>query len=117
MDEQERVSEFLTAHGMESPLPYRVLDLESEVGELAKEVTTSTKYGASPANAAVAGDEIGDTLFALLAVADAAEVDAGHALDEAIAKYESRIETTGDAGSDADSDGTDSDSDGTGGGD
>lgn len=99
MDEQQRVVEFLTTHDMESPLAYRVLDLESEVGEIAKEVTTSTQYGADPDDVTVASDEIGDALFSLLAVADAVDVDAGDALEEAIAKYESRIETTGDAGS------------------
>ncbi len=99
MDQQDRVATFLAEHDMESPLAYRVLDLESEVGEIAKEVTTSTEYGARPDAAAVATDEIGDALFALLAVADAADVDAGEALDVALDKYERRIEESGDAGS------------------
>ncbi len=99
MDEQDRVAAFLAEHDMESPLAYRVLDLESEVGEIAKELTTSTGYGARPDAAAVATDEIGDALFALLAVADAADVDAGEALDVALAKYERRIDESGDAGS------------------
>jgi len=99
MDEQDRVSAFVDEHGLEADLPYRVLDLESEVGEIAEEVTTSTEYGAAPANAAIASDEIGDALFGLLALADAAGVDAGDALDKSLAKYESRIDESGDAGS------------------
>jgi NTP pyrophosphatase (non-canonical NTP hydrolase) len=99
MDDQDRVAAFVAEHGLETDLPYRVLDLESEVGEIAKEVTTSTDYGSDPDAAAIASDEIGDALFALLALADAAEVDASDAFDESLAKYESRIDESGDAGS------------------
>ena len=99
MDEQDRVAAFVAEHGLETDLAYRVLDLESEVGEVAKEVATSTDYGRNPEAAAVATDEVGDALFALLALAEAADVDAGEALAESLAKYESRIESTGDAGS------------------
>jgi len=99
MDEQDRVAAFVDEHGLKADLPYRVLDLESEIGEIAKEVTTSTEYGATPGDAAIASDEIGDALFALLALADAAGVDAESALGESLAKYESRIDESGDAGS------------------
>ena len=99
MDEQERVAGFLDRHDMETALAYHVLDLQSEVGEVAKEVTTSTEYGARPDEAAVAADELGDVCFSLLAVAEAADVDLGEALDTALAKYESRIAADGDAGS------------------
>ncbi|TKX58450.1 nucleotide pyrophosphohydrolase [Halorubrum sp. SS7] len=99
MDEQDRVAAFVAEHGLETDLAYRVLDLESEVGEVAKEVATSTDYGEDPDAAAIATDEVDDALFALLALADAADVDADAALDESLAKYESRIESSGDAGS------------------
>ena len=99
MDEQDRVAAFVAEHGLETDLAYRVLDLESEVGELAKEVATSTGYGSDPDAAAIASDEIGDALFALLALAEAADVDADAALDESLVKYEARISSSGDAGS------------------
>ncbi|PAU85377.1 nucleotide pyrophosphohydrolase [Halorubrum salipaludis] len=99
MDEQDRVAAFVDEHDLDADLPYRVLDLESEVGEIAKEVTASTDYGAAPAEVSIAPDEIGDALFALLALADATGVDAGDALDESLAKYRSRIDESGDAGS------------------
>jgi NTP pyrophosphatase (non-canonical NTP hydrolase) len=99
MDEQDRVAAFVAEHGLETDLAYRALDLESEVGEVAKEIATSTDYGSDPAAAAVATDEIGDALFALLALAETADVDAGAALDESLAKYEARIDADGDAGS------------------
>lgn len=100
MDEQERVAAFVEEHGLEAGLAYRVLDLESEVGEIATEVTTSTGYGTDPDEASIADDEVGDALLALLAVAENADVDAGAALETALAKYEDRIEATGGAGSD-----------------
>ena len=98
-DPQARVAAFRERHEMDAPLPYAILDLQSEVGELAKEVTTSTEYGDEPANAVVAEDELGDAFFSLLSVAEAADIDADQALDAALDKYEDRIETTGDAGS------------------
>ncbi|MFC7186750.1 MazG-like family protein [Halorubrum yunnanense] len=100
MNEQERVAAFVAEHGLETDLAHRVLDVESELGEVAKEVATSTDYGSDPAAAAVATDEVGDALFALLALAETADVDAGDALDESLAKYEARIESSGDARSD-----------------
>ena len=99
MNEQDRVAAFVDEYGLETDLAYHALDLESEVGEIAKEVTTSTDYGRSPSAASIATDEIGDALFALLALAEAADVDADEALDEALSKYEARIESSGDAGS------------------
>ncbi|WP_297886785.1 MazG-like family protein [uncultured Halorubrum sp.] len=99
MDEQDDVAAFVAEHGLETDLAHRVLDLESEVGEIAKEVNTSTGYGSDPDAAAVATDEVGDALFALLALAETADVDAAAALDESLAKYESRIASSGDAGS------------------
>jgi len=99
MDEQDRVAAFVAEHGLETDLAHRVLDLESEVGEIAKEVATSTDYGSEPDAAAIATDEIGDALFALLALAEAADADAAEALDESLAKCEARIAPSGDAGS------------------
>ena len=60
---------------------------------MAKDTTESTDYGSSPADLDVASDEIGDVLFSLLALAEALDIDAGDALDEALAKYESELLT------------------------
>lgn len=95
MDEQERVAAFVETHGLEAPPAYRLLDLVSEVGELAKDATESTAYGESPAALAVSEDELGDVLFALLALAEATGVDAGEALDTALDKYERRLDASG----------------------
>jgi NTP pyrophosphatase (non-canonical NTP hydrolase) len=100
MDEQTRVSAFLDDNDLRAPPENRVLDLASEVGELAKNVNESTDYGAS-GGADVDRDELGDALFCLLALAAELDYDAGAALDEALAKYTDRIEETGGAGSGA----------------
>ena len=99
MDEQQRVAEFVARHDLDAPPAFRLLDAVSELGELAKNVNESTDYGAAPSGAAVDDDEVGDALFALLALADSLDVDAGAALDEALAKYEDRLDETGTAGS------------------
>lgn len=91
MDEQQKVATFIHEHGMEAPSVYRLLDLLSELGEVAKDVAESTDYGESPERLKVHSDEIGDTLFALLALADELEINASEALDEALAKYGDRI--------------------------
>jgi NTP pyrophosphatase (non-canonical NTP hydrolase) len=99
MNAQQQVAKFLADHEMDADPAYRILDLASEVGELAKDANESTDYGAAPEELDVNADELGDALFALLAVAESLDADAEAALDEALAKYEDRIEATGDAGS------------------
>lgn len=91
MEQQERVAAFVAANDLEAPPAYRLLDLSSEVGELAKDLLESTAYGAEPSAASVEADEVGDALFALLAAADSLDVDADEALDAALAKYDSRL--------------------------
>ncbi|MFC4439659.1 MULTISPECIES: MazG nucleotide pyrophosphohydrolase domain-containing protein [Natrialbaceae] len=98
-DRQRQVAAFVDEHDLETPLEYRLLDLVSEVGELAKDANESTGYGASPADLSIESDELGDALFALLAVADALEIDADAALEEALEKYERRLEDGGSPGS------------------
>ncbi len=99
MNHQRRVATFLDDHDLHAPPAHRVLDLASEVGELAKEVNTSTDYGDSPGTVAVAEDELGDALFCLLALCEETGTDAESALETALAKYESRLDETGEAGS------------------
>jgi NTP pyrophosphatase (non-canonical NTP hydrolase) len=93
------VAEFVAAHDIDAPPAYRALDAASELGEVAKELNESTGYGADPDAAAIAPDELGDTLFAVLALADAADVDAAAALETALEKYEQRLADRGSAAS------------------
>lgn len=98
MDEQARVAAFLDDNDLRAPPENRVLDLASEVGEIAKNVNKTTDYGATD-SADVDRDELGDALFCLLALADELDYDASAALSEALEKYDARIDASGDAGS------------------
>ncbi|ELY85380.1 MazG-like family protein [Natrinema altunense] len=99
MEEQRKVADFVTEYDLETPPEFRLLDLVSEVGELAKDANTATDYGESPADLEIATDELGDALFALLALADALEIDASTALEEAIEKYDRRLDGNATPGS------------------
>ena len=99
MEEQQKVAEFIEMHDLDGTTEFRILDLVSEVGEIAKDATKSTGYGVEPENLSVKKDEIGDVLFSLLAVAESLEIDAGDALETALKKYERRIESKGDPSS------------------
>lgn len=98
MDAQQEVADFVAEHDLEAPPEYRLLDLASEVGELGKEVNESTDYGTA-GEVEIASDEVGDALFSLLALAESVDIDAGDAMEEAMGKYEQRIEERGEAGS------------------
>lgn len=98
-DPQQQVAEFLDTHNLESPPEFRVLDLASEVGEIAEDVAESTEYGEAPDEVSIKRDEIGDALFGLLALSVRVDVDAGNALEEALEKYQERIDKSGDPSS------------------
>ena len=99
MDEQDRVAAFVEVHGLRAPPAFRLLDLVSEVGELAKAAAESTGYGDRPGAIDVPADEVGDALFSLLALAEGLDVDAGEALEAALAKYERRLAERGEPSS------------------
>lgn len=98
-DAQRRVADFVETHDIDAPPEFRLLDLISELGELAKDANVSTDYGDSPDALDLSEDELGDALFALLALAESVDADAGEALEIALAKYEDRLAETGEAGS------------------
>nr|EGQ40457.1 MAG: MazG nucleotide pyrophosphohydrolase [Candidatus Nanosalinarum sp. J07AB56] len=71
----------------------------SELGEIAKDATKTAEYGEKPGQLEVKQDEIGDLLFSLFMVCGSLDVDAQEAFDEAMRKYEERVENTGEPGS------------------
>ena len=99
MDEQERVARFVAEYDLSAPPAFRLLDLVSEVGELAKAAAETTAYGDRPGAIEVPEDELGDALFSLLALADGLDLDAGEALAAALSKYERRLEERGEPSS------------------
>ena len=100
---QNKVKEFnelRNCHANPMPVTARVLDIQSEVGELAKEVLKSTKYGTR--EFVITDDfelELGDVLYSLLSLADETGVDAEGVLDKVLAKYRKRIESNDNMGS------------------
>jgi NTP pyrophosphatase (non-canonical NTP hydrolase) len=96
---QRQVAQFLDENEMRAPPVYRLLDLAAEVGEVAADAAKSSEYGDAPESLAIPEDELGDALFALLALAEESDIDAGEALAMSLSKYDERITDTGDAGS------------------
>jgi NTP pyrophosphatase (non-canonical NTP hydrolase) len=96
---QKKVADFIAENDLDTKAEFRALDLVSEVGEIAKEILKMTDYGKAEAKPRdeVKG-ELGDALFALMALANRLDVDLEEALEMVLAKYASRL-TKGSAGS------------------
>ncbi|HEY8438273.1 MAG TPA: MazG nucleotide pyrophosphohydrolase domain-containing protein [Candidatus Limnocylindrales bacterium] len=97
------VASAIRAHELATDPAIRLHDLMSEVGELAKAFVESTGYGAKSFDRTAEWDEeLGDALFALLALADATGTPVEPALAHALAKIEDRMARTGSASSSGD---------------
>ena len=91
-DWQERVATFVDTHGLTVSPSVRLLDLSSEVGELAKVYLTATEYTVGPMPpSANWEEELGDVLFALLCLAHSTGVDMDAALTRVLNKYAQRL--------------------------
>lgn len=99
-DFQQNIATFVADHRLEAPVETRLLDLVSEVGELAKEVLKDSNYGSQPIQLSSAwADELGDVLFSLTCLANSTGVNMDSALLKAMQKYGNRLEEKGEAGS------------------
>lgn len=99
---QELVARFVAENDLEAGAQARLLDLQAEVGELAKEWLKASDYGREEFAAEDGwAAEMGDTFFALLALAEASGVDLEAALRLALKKYARRLVEKGEAGSGA----------------
>jgi NTP pyrophosphatase (non-canonical NTP hydrolase) len=93
---QQKVAEFAQHHRLDAPAFARLLDVASEVGELAKEMLKVTEYGRHsfmPSDGWQA--ELGDVLYALLSLANVTDVNMERALDDAMERYGRRIAAKG----------------------
>jgi NTP pyrophosphatase (non-canonical NTP hydrolase) len=98
-DIQAKVKRFAENHQMQAPLEHRLLDLQSEIGELSKEVLKMTDYGTQPLRYKPEfKSEMGDVLFSLIQVANYFDLSLSEALDEVLEKYTKRLQK-GSAGS------------------
>jgi len=98
---QKAVANLFGKYNLSTDVQTRYIDLVSEVGELGKEILTSTDYGKKDLliNAQMI-DEVGDCLFSLFALCHEMGVDSQNALNNSLAKYEQRFDNKGDIGSD-----------------
>ncbi len=90
---QENIKQFCSTHNLASSVNGRILDLVSEVGEVAKEVLKASSYGQTETtfkNEALTL-ELGDVFFSFLCLANSLDIDAHSALELALAKYEKRL--------------------------
>lgn len=82
------------------PISARLLDIQSETGELVKEYLKSTKYGTC--DFSLTEDfklEFGDVFYSILCLAEEIKIDAKECLNMAIEKYKTRLSNSGGIGS------------------
>ena len=79
----------------------RMADIQSELGELSKEILKATRYGKTetPTRHESIEDEYGDLLFSVLALGVELKTDPEYRLKKSIEKYKKRLEKTGQIGS------------------
>ena len=88
MEIQEKVKKFCEEHNLTGSAEIRMLDLVSEIGEVAKEIIKTTDYGKKEAEyRKEIESELGDALFSLMTVANTYDVDMEAALNKVLEKY------------------------------
>jgi NTP pyrophosphatase (non-canonical NTP hydrolase) len=93
---QTQAAQFSQKHNLHHPTSVYVLDLMSELGEVAKEILLGTDYGKRPFQATPdlpghdLSGELGDVLYSLCQLATAAGVDLDEAFTATLQKYEQR---------------------------
>ena len=97
----EEVREFLNVSKTFSDTFVRLADIQSELGELSKEILKATRYGKTetPTRHESIEDEYGDLLFSVLALGVELKTDPEYSLRKSIEKYNKRLEKTGQIGS------------------
>ena len=94
-DTQQKVKQFTSQHDLECELPFRLLDLVSELGEVSKELLKRTDYGKKTKDYEQLGDEwedeLGDLYFTLVCIANATNIDLDDCLNQSLQKYRKRL--------------------------
>ncbi len=90
---QEQVKKFCRENNLNAPVEHRVLDLVSEVGEVAKEILKMSHYGKKPIEyREELKSELGDVLYSLISIANSFDIDMEGALNEVLEKYRKRMQ-------------------------
>ena len=102
---QNKVDEFnkkRNCHLEPMSVAARLLDISSEMGELAKEYLKHSNYGSDEFEL---DDEfkleLGDVMYSLLSLASEVNLNAEECLDKVIAKYQARMDKKKSMGSEA----------------
>lgn len=99
---QDKIKKFCEENNLNAPIEHRVLDLVSEVGEVAKEVLKMTDYGNKDLEyREEMKAELGDTLYVLAIIANHFNINLDEALTLVLEKYEKRLKK-GSMGSEVD---------------
>ena len=97
---QKRIKIFCKENNLESPPEHRLLDVMSELGEVAKEVLKMSDYGRKSIQYSEnLKSELGDLFYSLITVANSFDIDLEECLNDALEKYKKRLEK-GSPGSD-----------------
>lgn len=91
-ESQEKVKKFVAQYNYETSVENRLLDLCSELGELAKEILKSNNYGKQEFKINEHfRDELGDVLFSIICLANSTDTDLEEALSFVLNKYARRL--------------------------
>ena len=93
-------NEYIKEKRWEMPVHARLLDIESEIGELAKEYLKSSSYGTT--DFALSDDfkeEFGDVLYALISLAGELNISCEECVDIALNKLKMRMQEKNNLGS------------------
>jgi NTP pyrophosphatase (non-canonical NTP hydrolase) len=100
---QKQVSNFQNKYKMHLSPVIRMIDIQSEVGELSKEILLCDDYGTKEWKVTEdLGSELGDVVFSLFALANSLKLDIDVELKKVFQKYDRRFKKGGNAGSDND---------------
>ena len=82
---QDKVKKFCDQHNLSRSSEARFLDIVSELGELAKEILLHTDYGKKTIDhSGRLEEEVGDTIFSLIALSNSLDIDMEVALDKVL---------------------------------
>lgn len=91
-DIQKKVRKFCEENNLDAPIEHRILDLVSEIGELAKEILKMSDYGKKPIEyREEVKAELGDILYVLIILANHFDISLEEALDLVLEKYKKRL--------------------------
>ena len=98
---QDQVKSFSEETGLEeTPIWARLMDLSSELGEVAKAYLVGSSYGTKELrDTGYIKEELGDVMFSLIMLANSMSIDLQECLEHVLDKYRRRIKDSGRIGS------------------